>query len=104
VARLHQTRPVEAHLAEVEAVIGGMVQGLGDAGGVPHHLFRHAADVDAGAAQARGFHHGHAGAVLRRTPGRRDATAAAADHQIVEGLAHQIAPGAPTKVGSRSRK
>jgi hypothetical protein len=103
-ARLHQPPPVELHVADVEAVIGGVVQRFGDAGGVPHHLFGHAADVDAGAAQTRGFHHRHARAVLRRPPRGRDAAAAAADDEVIEGLAHQNTPGAPISVGNRSRK
>ena len=49
-ARL-QGREVMAHGREREAVIGGIVERVGDVGGVVHELLRHAADVDAGAAE-----------------------------------------------------
>ena len=58
---------------DMEAVLRRVSQRIGDVRGVPHHLLRHAAHVDAGAAEPAGLHHHGPRAVRRRAPGARDA-------------------------------
>ena len=60
-----QFGPVESVDLDIETVASRIVQHMRHAGGVPHNLLRHAADVDAGAAQLVVFDHGAFGAILR---------------------------------------
>ena len=57
-------------------------------GGVPHDLLRHAADVDAGAAQGPGLDHRRFDAVLRGALRVCEATASAANDDQVEIRCH----------------
>jgi hypothetical protein len=80
-------RPVEAvtgrPLGRSKAVLRSIVQPGAQVRGVPHHLFRHTADVHTGSAQPARFDKGHPRPVFRRPLGRRQAaTAAAYDYEI----------------------
>ncbi len=85
----HQLLPVEAVDRDVEAVAGGVVvQHVGHVGGIPHDLLRHAAHVDAGAAELLVFHHRALRAVLGGTLGHREAAAAGADGNEIVMFSH----------------
>ena len=88
--------PVDLHIgaddADVRAVGGGII----DFRGVEHGLGRHAAAVEAGAADLVLFDQGHLGAQLRG-PDRRDIAAGAAAH-------HQDAARLTGRGSRRSRR
>ena len=71
---------------DVEAVIRRVAEGSAMLRGIPHDLLRHAADVDAGAAQAVRFDHRGLGAVLGRALRAGESAAAAADDDQIEDL------------------
>ena len=64
----------------------GVSERLGGVRGVPEEFFRHAADVDAGAAEAGTFDDGDFRAVFGSAAGGRNAAGTAADTDEVEGL------------------
>ena len=69
--------PIVLPNRHVETVVGGVRQTERDARRVPHHLFRHAAHVHAGTAQALRFDDGDLCAVLGRPLSTRQTAAAA---------------------------
>src|SRR5690606_36702345 len=99
--------PVERWLIDAESVAGRIVEDLRNARGGPHDLLRHAADIDAGAADGTGFHQCNPRTVLRRPSGGGDTATAAADHDQVMGVVHGRqaygAPGPSTRLCSRRR-
>ena len=89
VTRRPQRRPIVPAQRDIEAVVHGIVSGMGDLRGVPHHLLRHTAHVDAGAAEACRLHDRHARTVLRRALRTGEPAAATADHhQVVSRSLH----------------
>ena len=65
---------------------------FGGVRGVPEEFFRHAADVDAGTAEAGAFDDGGLRAVFGGAAGGSDAAGTAADADEVEGL-HELLRG-----------
>jgi hypothetical protein len=90
VALAFHERPVESvprlpggPCCQPKSVLRSVVQASAQVRGVPHHLFRHTADVHTGSAQPARFDKGHPRPVFRRPLGRRQAaTAAAYDYEI----------------------
>ncbi len=82
----HETGPVVAADIDVKAVVDGIVERVRQRGGMPHHLLRHAAAIDAGTAEPVVLDHRGAGTVPRGPPRRGQTAAAAADHQQIEML------------------
>ena len=89
----HESGPVVAPHRDVEAVVAGVVQGVGQAGGIEGDLLRYAAHVDTGAAEGRGFDERHPGAVFRGALGSRKPAAAPPDGDEVELLRHTAGSG-----------
>ena len=88
-ARTLEARPVMAVELEIETIIGGLVHGMRETRRVPHDLLGHAADIDAGAAQALRFDHRGPCTVLGGALGHGQATAAATQcNQVV--IAHAL--------------
>ncbi len=84
-----QLAPVEFVNGSVKTVVRAVkMNRFGDLRRMPHHLFRDAADVNAGAAQFFGFNQGALLAVHRRAINRGDTAAAAADGEIIIMLCH----------------
>ena len=83
-------RPVQArrNVRQVEAHLFRDRQPVRQVRRQPHRLLRHAADVDAGAAQFARLQQRHARAVLRRAEGAGEPAGAATDHHQVEISAH----------------
>jgi hypothetical protein len=83
---LLELRPVIAVNGEVETVLRRIVQTVGDAGGVEHDLLGHAADVDAGSAEACGLDDDGFRPVFGGPLCTGQSAAAAADHDQIETL------------------
>src|SRR5690606_33723965 len=82
--------PVERRqgVRQVEADLFGDRQLVRQVGGQPHRLLRHAADVDAGAAQFARLQQRHAGPVRGRAECPGQAAGAATDDDQVEVAIH----------------
>ena len=89
VAGLLEIRPAEPRLTGRKAVAASLLQGVGDARPVPHHLLRHAAHVHAGASQGAVLDHRAAHAVGGGAHRAGDTAAAATDHQTIVGGRHR---------------
>jgi hypothetical protein len=57
-------------------------------GGVPHHFFRYAANINTGAAKTAAFDNGNTGTMGRGTAGGGDATAAGTEDNEIKVLFH----------------
>src|SRR6185437_14074565 len=80
-----QKGPVEAVRLETEAVLGGVVRGVGKIGGIPHDLLGNTADIDTGSPQPARLDDRHACAILARAPrAGQAATATAEDWKTME--------------------
>src|SRR5262249_46500145 len=90
---LADLREVQAHVADVHAVVGAAAGQVGDAGAGHHRLGGGAAVVDAGAADELAFDQGGLPAGLRQRQAERLARLPAADDDRVEllggGSAHR---------------
>jgi hypothetical protein len=100
VADLFQRRPVVRSRRDLEAVIGGIPDGVGDLGCIPHHFLGHAAHIHAGASQSTALREQHARAVLGRALSAGEAATAAADHDEVVFVCHVHDPSKESKSGS----
>src|SRR5690606_37513626 len=80
VAAALQLPPVVPHggRVDVETVVAGMGDRMSELGRVPYDFLRHAADVDAGAAEPRRLEQHDGRAMVRGPLGGREAAAAAA--------------------------
>ena len=78
-----ERRPVQFGRRQIEAERPRQFDLRAHIGRQPHRFFRHAADVDAGAAQRIGFAQRHAGAVFGGAERCGQAAGAAADHDQV---------------------
>ena len=84
-----QLLPVEMVDGGIETVVRAVkMNRFADLRRMPHHFFRHAADVDAGAAQRFGFNQRALLAVHGRTVNRGDTAATAADGEVIIMFAH----------------
>src|ERR1700734_3662772 len=86
VALALQIRPIAVAQCDVESVVVGVGETLGDARRVPHDLLGNAAHVHARASQAVRFDHGRLGAIFGRALRAGQAAAAAAHADEIEGL------------------
>ena len=82
----NQRGPVEIRLAQAPAKTGGLLEVLGEVGTVDQQLLRHAADIDAGAAQVAALGHRHAGTETGGEACRTNAAGAGTDHEQGEVL------------------
>ncbi len=99
-----ERRPVETAALEVEAVITGVLEHVRDGGRVPHDLLGHAADVDAGAAEAVILEQRDPRAMGTRSHRRGDTAAAAANDDQIVGGAHDQSTGSGSELRSASRR
>ena len=83
-----QRGPVEIRLTQVPAETGGLLEVLGEVGAIDQQLLRHAADIDAGAAQVAALGHRHAGTETGGEACRTNAAGAGTDHEQVEVMRH----------------
>ena len=90
-----ERRPVMTRGLEREAVVGRIHQGVRHVGCVIHDFLRHAADVDAGAAEGPRFRDRGARAVAGGALGAGEAAAAAADHDQIPRLRHALPARVP---------
>jgi hypothetical protein len=95
VALALELRPVVRRDADLEAVVGRIMQRMGDLTGIPHDLFGHAAHIYAGAAEPVTLDHQRARAVFGGALRTGQATAAAADHNQVVFRCHAGKPRRP---------
>ena len=95
IASFAQHRPVVPAQRDVETVMLCIVGRVRDLRRVPHHLFRYAADVDAGAAEARRFDQSDPCAVLGGALRAGEPATAATDHEQIEITACHSHLGAP---------
>ncbi len=79
-AAVNELAPVGPPAPGCDTEIACVVDSKSDVGGVPHDFFRHAAVVDAGAADPAAFDDCHFSAQLGRGLGRGQSAAAATDH------------------------
>ena len=78
-----ERRPVQFGRRQIEAERPRQFDLRADVGRQPHRLFRHAADIDAGAAQRVRLAQRHVGTVFGGAERRREPAGAAADHDQV---------------------
>ncbi|MNV17596.1 hypothetical protein D3C71_1083890 [compost metagenome] len=83
---LYQLRPIQRrHCGHVKAHLRSQTNAFGKIGRQPHRLLRHAADVDAGAAQRRRLQHRDFGAMACGAESSRQTTRTATDHRYIVG-------------------
>ncbi|MCY1359340.1 hypothetical protein D9M69_459050 [compost metagenome] len=87
-----QGRPVEASLAQGPAEAFGLFEVIGKVRTVDQQLFRHAADVDAGAAQVAAFGDGHASPETGREARRTYTAGTGTYYEEVEVVSHGKSP------------
>src|SRR6185312_11243811 len=90
-----ELRPVEAALADLPAIAGGILELLGEMRAIDQELFRDAAAQHAGAADAARLDDGHPGAVSGGAPAACNAARPGADGEEIEIVFRHASPDLP---------
>ncbi len=90
VALALEQRPIVTPQAQIKPIVVGIVCGVRQLRGIPHHFLGHAADVHAGAAEPVRFDHQRTRAVVRGALRAGQPAAAAADDYQVEIRRHIV--------------